>query len=61
VKSPLIDPTITRPVLLVTNPARSQSRAARAVIDLTIAVARDLVRRGIWEGKLAPELEARPS
>jgi LysR family nitrogen assimilation transcriptional regulator len=61
VKSPIIDPTITRPVLLVTNPARSQSRAARAVIDLTIAVARDLVRRGIWEGKLAPELVVRPS
>lgn len=56
VKSPIIAPVITRPVLLVTNPARAQSRAARAVIDLTITVARDLVRRGIWEGTLAPEL-----
>ncbi|MDR0809057.1 MAG: LysR family transcriptional regulator [Gemmobacter sp.] len=60
VKSPIIDPVITRPVLLVTNPARAQSRAARAVIDLTLTVARDLVRRGIWEGRLAPELEALP-
>ncbi len=57
VKSPIIDPAITRPVLLVTNPSRAQSRAARAVIDLTVTVARDLVRRGIWEGRLVPELD----
>lgn len=57
VKSPIIAPVITRPVMLVTNPARAQSRAARALIDLTVDVARDLVRRGIWEGKLAPELD----
>ena len=52
VKSPIVAPQITRPVLLVTNPARTQSRAGRAVIDLTMQVARDLVRRGIWEGRL---------
>ena len=54
VKSPIIEPEITRPVLLVTNPARAQTRAGRAVIDLTLLVTRDLVRRGIWEGQLAP-------
>lgn len=57
VKSPIMAPTITRPVLLVTNPARAHSRAARAVMELTVTVARDLVRRGIWEGHLAPELD----
>lgn len=53
VKSPIIEPEITRPVLMVTSPARCQTRAVRAVIDLTVDVARDLVRRGIWEGRLA--------
>lgn len=57
VKAPITDPEITRPVLLVTNPARAQSRAGRAVIDLTLHVARDLVRRGIWEGRLAPGVD----
>ena len=57
VKSPIIEPEMTRPVLQVTNPARSQSRAGRAVIDLTQKVARDLVRRGIWESKLAPGMD----
>lgn len=58
VKSPIVDPAIIRPVLLVTNPARAQSRATRAVIDLTVAAARDLVRRGIWEGRLVEDLAA---
>lgn len=61
VKSPIVAPVITRPVMLVTNPARGQSRAARALIDLTVDVARDLVRRGIWEGKLAPEMDVIPA
>ena len=30
-------------------------------IDLTVDVARDLVRRGIWEGKLAPEMDVIPA
>ena len=55
VKSPIVAPQITRPVLLVTNPARAQSRAGRALIELTMQVARDLVRRGIWEGVLVGE------
>lgn len=58
VKSPIIEPSIWRPVYLVSNPARPMSRACQAVEKITLTVARDLVRRGIWEGKLTPELEA---
>jgi LysR family nitrogen assimilation transcriptional regulator len=61
VKSPITAPDITRPVLLVTNPARAQSRAVRAVVDLTVDVARDLVRRGIWEGRLTPQMDGQPN
>lgn len=57
VKSPITAPVITRPVLLVTNPARAQSRAARAVQEMAVDVARDLVRRGIWEGRLTREMD----
>lgn len=58
VKSPIMDPEIWRPVYLATNPGRPMSRAGRAVEKITLVVARDLVRRGIWEGKLTPEMEA---
>lgn len=53
-KSPIADPVITRPVYLCTNPDKPQGRAARAIERLTREVAADLVRRGIWEGRLAP-------
>lgn len=56
VKSPIIDPAIWRPVYLVSNPNRPMSRAGQAVEKITLEVARDLVRRGIWEGKLTEEL-----
>lgn len=57
IKSPIADPEIWRPVYLASNPDRPMSRAGQAVERLTLLVARDLVRRGIWEGKLTPELE----
>jgi LysR family nitrogen assimilation transcriptional regulator len=53
VKSLIIDPVMARPVYLVRNPAHPQSNACRAVEAVVLDVARDLVRRGIWEGRLA--------
>lgn len=55
-KSPIIDPVMSRPVYLVNNPARAQTNACRMIERLTLEVARDLVRRGIWEGRLTPEI-----
>ncbi|SHL22219.1 DNA-binding transcriptional regulator, LysR family [Roseovarius marisflavi] len=52
VKSPICDPDMVRPVYLASNPARKSSRACRAIAQVTLDVARDLVRRGIWEGEL---------
>lgn len=53
VKSQIIDPVMSRPVYLVRNPAVPVSNACRAVEEITLEVARDLVRRGIWDGRLA--------
>jgi LysR family transcriptional regulator, nitrogen assimilation regulatory protein len=55
-KSPITDPAIVRPVYLCTNPEKPRTRAARAVERLTLDVTIDLVRRGIWEGQLSPEI-----
>ncbi|MGI3211762.1 LysR family transcriptional regulator [Roseovarius tibetensis] len=52
VKSPICDPDMVRPVYLASNPARQSSRACRAIAQVTLDVARDLVQRGIWEGAL---------
>ena len=52
VKSPICEPDMVRPVYLASNPARKSSRACRAVAQMTLDVARDLVQRGIWEGEL---------
>lgn len=57
VKSPIVEPQISRPVYLVTNSARPLSRACRAIERITLTVARDLVRRGIWEGRLVAEID----
>ena len=54
VKSLIIDPVMSRPVHLVNNPAHPMTNACRAIERITLEVARDLVRRGIWEGRLAP-------
>lgn len=56
VKSPIIDPVMSRPVHLVRNPAHPASNACRAIERITLEVARDLVQRGIWEGRLASGL-----
>ena len=52
VKAPITDPDMSRPVYLVHSTARPMTRACRSVQRLTLEVARDLVRRGIWEGRL---------
>lgn len=51
-RTPIIEPTMTRPVYLARSPARVLTRACRAVEAMTLQVARELVRRGIWEGRL---------
>ena len=59
VKSLIIDPVMSRPVHLVSNPAYPMTNACRAIERITLEVACDLVRRGIWEGRLAPGLSDR--
>ncbi|UYV36771.1 LysR family transcriptional regulator [Rhodobacteraceae bacterium D3-12] len=51
-KAPIVDPTISRPVYLVKNPARTQTRACKAIEQVTLNVASEMVARGIWEGDL---------
>jgi LysR family nitrogen assimilation transcriptional regulator len=60
VKSPIVAPQIARPVYLASSSTRAMSRACKAVEQLALTVARDLVRRGIWEGRLTAEMEERP-
>lgn len=52
IKTPIIDPVISRPVYLVRNRAVAQSRACAAVEKATLNVAAEMCRRGIWEGDL---------
>ena len=47
----IVEPVVSRPVYLVRNPARAPSRAARAVEAVCREVVRDLIARGIWEGR----------
>lgn len=61
VKSPIVEPQISRPVYLVSSSTRAMSRACKAVEQLTLTVARDLVRRGIWEGRLTAEMGELPA
>ncbi|PLS21319.1 LysR family transcriptional regulator [Neptunicoccus cionae] len=51
-KSPIVDPAISRPVYLAKNPLRPQTRASAAIERMTLTVAAEMVRRGIWEGEL---------
>ncbi|HBT02031.1 MAG TPA: LysR family transcriptional regulator [Citreicella sp.] len=51
-RAPIVEPRMTRPVYLVSNPARVMTRACRSVEQLTLDVARELVQRGIWEATL---------
>lgn len=54
-KAPIIDPVISRPVYLVRNPNLVQTRACAAVETITLNVAREMIERGIWEGKLVTD------
>ncbi|MBD3626285.1 MAG: LysR family transcriptional regulator [Rhodobacteraceae bacterium] len=51
-RAPIIEPRMTRPVYLVNHPGRVMTRACRAVEQLTLDVARELVEKGHWEGTL---------
>lgn len=57
VKAAITSPVMMRPVYLVHNPTRAMTGACRAVQKITIDIACDLVRRGIWEGTLNPDLD----
>ncbi len=50
--SPIIEPTIRRPVYLARNPGHMVTRASREVEAITIKVVRELVQRDIWKGQL---------
>ena len=56
VKSRIVDPVISRPVYLCSNPDKTLTRAVSSVREIILEVTRDLVRRGVWEGRLAPGL-----
>ena len=51
-KTPIIDPVISRPVYLVRNGSLAQTRACAAIERITLKVAADMVARDIWEGEL---------
>ncbi len=55
IKSPIVEPQMTRSVYLATKPSKSLSRASRAVEKITLEVARDMVGRGIWDGTLVKD------
>lgn len=52
IKTPIIDPIISRPVYLVRNDALTQTRACAAIERVTLKVAAEMVARDIWEGDL---------
>ncbi len=54
-KAPIINPVISRPVYLVRNSSAVQTRACEAVEKITLHVAREMVKRGLWEGELVDE------
>ncbi len=48
----IVDPVLTRPVQLVRHNERVTTRASRTVEDVTLRIIRELVQRGIWQGKI---------
>lgn len=48
----IVDPVLTRPVHLVHHPDRVSTRASRTVEEMTLRIVRELVKRGIWQGKI---------
>lgn len=53
VSAPIVNPTITRSVYLVRNPARISTRASREVEKLTLNVIKELVLEEKWVATLA--------
>ncbi|MCB2013207.1 MAG: LysR family transcriptional regulator [Geminicoccaceae bacterium] len=49
---PIIEPVMTRPVHLVRHPDRVSTRAGRTIEEVTLKIVRELVSRGIWQGKV---------
>lgn len=49
---PIVEPVMTRPVHLVHHPNRVSTRAGRTVEEVTLKIIRELVSRGIWQGKI---------
>jgi len=52
VSSVIVQPKISRPVVLVRNPERARTPAVSEVERMTIEVITELVNRGIWRGRL---------
>ncbi|MEM6462644.1 MAG: LysR family transcriptional regulator [Pseudomonadota bacterium] len=50
--SKIVDPVISRPVHLVRNPEKPRTRASLEVERCTIEVFKELVRRGLWRGRI---------
>ena len=51
VMAPIVEPRMVRPIYLVRNPAKPVTMASRELERTTVAVIRDLVRRGIWRAE----------
>ncbi|RFC64186.1 LysR family transcriptional regulator [Fulvimarina endophytica] len=49
IMAPIVEPAMVRPVYLVRNPAKPETRASREMERLTLDVIHDLVARGIWQ------------
>ena len=49
---PIIEPVMTRPVHLVHHPDRVSTRASRKIEEITLKIIRELVSRGIWQGRI---------
>lgn len=54
---PIERPVMSRTVYLVRNPQRPVTRACLEIERLTVSVVDDLVRRGLWPGRLTPHGE----
>ncbi|MBY6048434.1 LysR family transcriptional regulator [Vannielia litorea] len=49
---PICQPVMTRPVQLVHHPERVSTRAGRTVEEVTLRIIRELVARGLWQGRV---------
>lgn len=51
IMAPIIEPTMTRPVYLVRNPAKPMTAASLELERITVEVINDLIERGIWRAE----------